>query len=149
MEKKIISEFGLDKGQLIILQIKTSVLEYEKEIGVSFFANQVQALGDLIRVKTLFPIANFVEVTPKSNLESVSFSVANKDGEVFNVAKTAQINFNGKVYFELEFLDDIRVRKINFYLIEKVQSVLKLTLVEDEKLDKLLDREWEMLNSKA
>lgn len=147
MEKKIIAELGLDDGQKVIYEIKKKVVEFEKELGISFFGEEILRMRDLFRIKRLFSKKGEISVSDKDNLETQKLTLTNNDGELLKCEKTAQITHNGSLYIELEILEDIRVCVFNYYVFKQSDNCQSLVLVEDKALEKILDGKRDKLET--
>lgn len=145
MEKKIIAELGLDEGQRVIYGIKKKIVEFEKELGISFFGESVLKMRDLFRIKQLFSNSSEINVNEKDNLETQRLVLTNSAGESIRCEKTAEITHNGSLYIELELLEDIRVCVFNYYLFSNSDNRQTLRLVEDKQLEKILDEKRDKL----
>ncbi len=137
-EQKITSCLG-EEGEEIILSVKGRVVEREREVGISFFEEQVEDLRDRRRVRQLYPIP--YEFNPPRETCDLDerLLLSDSDGAVLDYHLIATVIFKGDMYLEIVYPDEIKTRRrLAYYRVEQKSSKIILRLVEDEKLHKSL-----------
>ena len=138
-EERILRALGKEEGEEVILSVKRRALERERELGLFFFDEQVNALSDLRRVRALYPISGEFD-PPRStqNLDQRLYLSAS-DGELLDYHLIASVMYGGNIYLELVAPDNIKTRRrLFYYRLDDGGDVTRLTLVEDDGLHKTL-----------
>lgn len=137
-ERRIISALGTE-GERVILEIKGLADGRARELGIGFFTGQLDDLRDRRRVRTLYPVPyefNLPRVTCDVDLW---LSLTDAEGEVLDYNIYATIIFEGNMYLEIIYPDEIKTRRrLAYYRVEQQSSKILLTLLEDEALHKKL-----------
>lgn len=142
-EERIISALG-DEGEKIVLSVKGKAVEHERELGISFFAEQVENLRDHRRVRELYP-SPFEFNPPRKTCDlDERLLLADSEGEVLEYHHIAVVIFEGDMYLEIVYPEEIKTRRrLAYYRVEQKSSRIILRLVEDEglhsKLSKITD----------
>ena len=135
LEKQILDSLGRERGEELILSVKSAVAIKEAERGIRFFTEQVESLTDLCRVRRLYPIP--FEFTPPRDTRDLDEHIilVDSDGVALDYHLIASILYGGGHYLELVPPDEIKTRRrLFYYKIEQENGGISLNLVGDEIL---------------
>ncbi len=146
MEKMMHRELGRDMAECIIYEEKKRIVTVERERGIRFFADEVEMMDALFRIRVLFPTVTELSLDRSDNADTLDVELTNGMGETIRFRKSGQITYGKAMYVELILLDDMRIRRtLNHYRVDQSDGALVLTLVEDEKLHDVLFAKIEAL----
>ena len=146
MEEKILQELGRDQGQQVIYRELQRVLPLEQELGFRFFADDVERLEALLRIKVLYAALGELPITAQENMTQERLSLVTEQGEIFSFVKWAQIQHKGAVYLELELPEELPIGKFKYYRVETTREGVRLLLEEDKTIEQELDERWDRLS---
>jgi len=132
MEKQIIDELGKVQGERVIYEEKKKAVEFEKTLGVYFFADAVERMEELFKVRTLFSPSCEVLFADEDNLDEQTVVLYNAKGEKLTFDKFAQVRYRGTLYVELVIPEKTKIRALNYYKVEETENGQKFTMEEDE-----------------
>lgn len=137
-ERRIIGALGAE-GEEIVLSIKSRAAEKGRELGIEVFDCQIESLRDHRRVRELYPIP--YEFNPPRGTCDVDIwqELASTDGELLSYNIIATIIYDGDMYLEIVYPDEIKTRRrLAYYRVEQQSSRILLRLVENEALHEKL-----------
>ena len=144
-EKAMKEELGRDAAEAIMYEQKKRVLEFEKTLGTHFFLDQVEKLEALFAARVLFAKEGEFSVAEQDCLCEENVVLTNGKGERLHFEKNAQLTYRRRTYVELVIKEDLRMRQLNYYRLEKAPGGYKLTLEEDEKVFDALWKKYDKL----
>lgn len=133
-EKKIVAELGKKDGLVVICEVKREAVKYERELGLTFYAGDVERLEDLFRIRTLYSPDREIVIGEEDNLDECELVLISDVGEALRFKKSARMTLRGRVYIELEILEELKVKKFNYYTVSDTDRGQMLTLEEDDEL---------------
>ena len=140
MERELVSKFGIDKAQEVMLECKREVVGRERSRGIVFYAEDVERLENILAIKHLtIPIS--LRIDRQENMDMMDVCLPNDKGEKYHFRTWSVLHLDGEAYIELELLEDMRVGKFNYYHISN--STLKM--VQDNSLTRRLDERREVV----
>lgn len=140
MERELVSKFGIDKAQEVMLECKREVVGRERSRGIVFYAEDVERLENIIAIKHL-TISTSLRIDRQENMDMMDVCLPNDKGEKYHFRTWSVLHLDGEAYIELELLEDMRVGKFNYYHISN--STLKM--VQDNSLTRRLDERREVV----
>ena len=140
MERELVSKFGIDKAQEVMLECKREVVGRERSRGIVFYAEDVERLENIIAIKHL-TIPTSLRIDRQENMDMMDVCLPNDKGEKYHFRTWSVLHLDGEAYIELELLEDMRVGKFNYYHISN--STLKM--VQDNSLTRRLDERREVV----
>lgn len=142
MERELVSKFGIDIAQEVMLECKREVVGRERSRGIVFYSEDVERLENIIAIKHLtIPIS--LRIDRQENMDMMDVCLPNDKGEKYHFRTWSVLHLDGEAYIELELLEDMRVGKFNYYHISKSTSTLKM--VQDNSLTRRLDERREVV----
>ena len=133
-EKLIVTELGKKAGLVIVCEMKREAVKYERELGLTFYAGDVERLEDLFRIRVLYSPAREIDIGKEDNLDERELVLISEGGEALRFKKSARMTLRGRVYIELEILEELKVKKFNYYTVSDTDRGQMLTLEEDDEL---------------
>lgn len=146
MEKAIVDEFGKKEGYRIIYELKSQMLEFEKENGFNFFTLDFKKFNALRKLDIMTP-SKLITVTDKNNAEEELVTLIDIDGNEFIFEKCGQIAYENDIYFTFELKSEIEYieYKVFTYRLESTVNGQVLLMEEDEKICDKVWETWEIL----
>ena len=146
IEKKIFAELGARKGEETIYEQVKKAVEFEKELGVYFFADKAKKMEELFRIRTLYSPNNEVELTKENNFTVQKVFLVNLNGEKLAFEKMAQVAYAGQIYLELVYSGETRIRALNYYKVKQTPNGQQFLMEEDENIFKIL---WDLVEKES
>lgn len=144
VEREIIATFGDIDGENIIYEAKKSVLALEDELDITFFAPEVKKMRLRAALRELFTDNYGYVVFGASQVyqECHTVNFANAKGQAFRFEKVAELHFEGRVYVELEYMEDFFAGQgFAYYLVEHHgKEGARLTRLDNADLEQKLDQ---------
>ena len=133
-EKEIVAVYGKTEASKIIYEQKIKIVEFERELGVYFFSDEVLRLKQLNSIGELYSTKEQLILTEEDNLNSQAITLKSTDGNLIQCQKTGQFYYLGKIYLEICLPDEYKIRQLNYYKIEELKDCYRLILEEDNAI---------------
>jgi hypothetical protein len=147
IEKEIIRQYGKDKGQDIIISMKRELLDYEKELGISYITKEVERYDILKKkmndLKILYSQNNII--TNGDNVDDEMITLSNINGIEYSFRKTSQISYYDNVYICVE--RHLEINEYEYYLYRYDND--KFVMENDEKIIDIIYDKEEKLRSRC
>ncbi|MBR2974859.1 MAG: hypothetical protein IKC47_03860 [Clostridia bacterium] len=141
LEKRIIAQLGQIQGEKVIYPIKVKGAEYEKQQGGIVLQDGVERLEAIFALECLYGAQGDVPVADHNNQQNEDFLLKNSAGRQFRFEKFSQYTYQGNVYFEMDLLEEIKIGKLNYYMVVYEDGKQKLVR---ERNPQIIDTLYEL-----
>lgn len=134
-EKRIYAALDRDEAEKVIIAEKRKVARREAEFDICFFADGLERLESLRRIRTLCPVGGAVQLSGVTENLDTRLTVLDAHGKRMTLRLIASIVHGEKTYLELVCPDSMKIRRpLNYYEVNSASDGVTLTLIEDEHL---------------
>ena len=134
-EKRIYATLGRDEAEKVIIAEKRKAVRREEELDIYFFADELEKLESLRRIRILCPIGGPVQLSGKTENLDTRLTVLDGRGKRLTFRLIASVVRGGETYLELVCPDSMKIKRpLNYYRINSTADGVTLTLVEDATL---------------
>lgn len=134
-EKRIYAALDRDEAEKVIIAEKRKVVKRETEFDICFFADGLERLESLRRIRILCPVGGFVQLSGETENLDTRLTVLDGYGKRVTLRLIASVVHGAKTYLELVCPDSMKIKRpLNYYKINTTADGVTLTLVEDETL---------------
>ena len=134
-EGRIYAALTREEAEEVIIAEKGKAVMREAELGIGFFADELECLQSLRRIRTLRPADDGSQLYGVTENLDTPLTVLDRYGGRMTLHLIARVLHGGETYLELVCPDAMKIqRRLNYYRVVGTADGVTLTLVEDETL---------------
>ena len=138
-EKRIYAALDKLEAEKVIISVKRKAVRKEEEMEISFFADGLEMLESLQRMRVLCPVGGAVRLSGRTENLDTRLTVLDAHGNRTPLRLIASVVFAGDTYLELVCPESMKIRRpLNYYKVNSTPDGVTLMLVEDEGLHSTL-----------